>query len=1100
MKTRYYLLSLAAVALLASCAKEMPAPVDNPGEAQIKTYLTVGIAPETKTHMEDNAGTSHKVFWSNGDKIAVNGTASDALAGLADDVQSTTFSFSGVLSTPYNVVYPASIYTDATHVTLPEVQTYKDGGFADGMFPMAGYSADGSSITISHLCAVLKISVKRATSGTVDEDNIVAVRFKGRNNEKVNGSFEIDYTAPALTAATGTGSETEVRVVKSQATSSTAIDYYLVVPAREYASGFDIIVQDASGHIMTKSAGTSGGKTLAAGKLYTLPAFEFVPTDTEVGVVIATASDLVNFAIAFNNKEYGEDVVATVTDDLVFDANTSADFNATNGIGTEYGGDNYFNGVLNGDNHTISGLVATVPLFGGIENGTVKDLTLDNTCSFSFTHPITEAGYFGAIAGYHKGIMSNVTVNSNVSIEGASDVEGDTALGGLVGRLASIGTIDGCTFAGHLSTPSSFITKSYEVNVYIGGIAGYSQSSTTVVKNSHLHGTIDCAANIAAPAANNTTPFLFVGGIIGKSNGLVDNCDTACLDDAGDGAISITASDSNIYYATIINHSTQAHCLAEGGIVGYNYGGGVVSSCTNNAKFFTNIVASGTNAEIDLKARYFRIGGIVGINTGSSSTVSGSTNNGVIVNSSTARLQSTGGVVGWNSGTVSACSNNASATISHIAVGSYLSTAGDIDVRNPIVGGVIGENSSSNVSDLHNYADLDISVIELDVTNYGVCLGGVIGKTSKAIDGGASTKSITNSGKVYASFGVAGASTNGIDIGGIVGQSSASVENSVNKGYVCFYGISGTTVMKYIHIGGIVGRINTNPSSITGCINKSEGGSNEGEVYFYFDNNATKHSENYSGGILGYSDSGVSISGCSNSGYIHGGNGSTNKGSASCFVGGIVAYLSGSGSGITNCINNGNINNHQRNNTFTSKANSTYTGGIAGEIIGTNDERISISNCTDSPTNYVVSHRGFVGGVVGYAEYADLSSCSHDKGFTDTSISTSYFVGGIAGWALNCTLTSCTWSGSIINTSQLQANGGGGIVAQMDGGTLDGCISQVTDIQKTNAATNGGALVGIALNSPTIKNCHYKATVNGSAANIVGTGSFNNGGGNVAEP
>ncbi|MCR5018778.1 MAG: hypothetical protein K6A64_08285, partial [Bacteroidales bacterium] len=291
MKTRYYILSLAAVALLASCAKEMPAPVDNPGEDLIKTYLTVGIDQETKTQLGDDGSKTHKVYWSNGDKIAVNGIASDALDGLSGTEQKTTFSFSGTLTTPYNVVYPASIYTDATHVTLPAVQTYDADSFADGMFPMAGYSADGSSITLKHLCAVLKVSVKRATSGTIDEDNIVAVRFKGLNNEKVNGSFEINYETPALTPASSSDSELEVRVVKNQATSATAVDYYLVVPARTYANGFSIIVQDVNGHIMTKTAKkeTSGGNTLEAGKLYTLPAFEFKPTATEVGIEISNA-------------------------------------------------------------------------------------------------------------------------------------------------------------------------------------------------------------------------------------------------------------------------------------------------------------------------------------------------------------------------------------------------------------------------------------------------------------------------------------------------------------------------------------------------------------------------------------------------------------------------------------------------------------------------------------------------------------------------------------------------------------------------------------------------------------------------------------------
>ena len=44
MKTRYIFI-LAAMALLASCAKEIQAPEENPAdELQVKTVLTVGLA------------------------------------------------------------------------------------------------------------------------------------------------------------------------------------------------------------------------------------------------------------------------------------------------------------------------------------------------------------------------------------------------------------------------------------------------------------------------------------------------------------------------------------------------------------------------------------------------------------------------------------------------------------------------------------------------------------------------------------------------------------------------------------------------------------------------------------------------------------------------------------------------------------------------------------------------------------------------------------------------------------------------------------------------------------------------------------------------
>ena len=265
MKTRYFYFLASTVLLLAACAKEIEEVVLS--DERTATYLTVSLATDTKTHMDadKDAGNNHTVYWSNGDQIAVNGKESVALADVPDNCQSTVFSFNDVINTPYKIIYPASVYSDATHVTLPAVQSYRAGGFAEGMFPMAGYSTDGGSINLAHLCAMVKISVKRETaeaaearSGEVDTDNIACVRFKGRDGEQVSGSFEINYSTHSLAAADGTGTGLEVRVSKNLATStSTATEYYLVVPAREYSNGFDVIVQDANGHIMTKSKTTS---------------------------------------------------------------------------------------------------------------------------------------------------------------------------------------------------------------------------------------------------------------------------------------------------------------------------------------------------------------------------------------------------------------------------------------------------------------------------------------------------------------------------------------------------------------------------------------------------------------------------------------------------------------------------------------------------------------------------------------------------------------------------------------------------------------------------------------------------------------------------
>lgn len=1239
MKTRYFFI-LAAAVLLAGCVKETAAPE----VSEVKTYLTVGIDPETKTHLGDDGTSTHKVYWSNDDQIAVNGTASDELEGLGDDATSANFSFTGVINTPYNILYPASIYTDATHVTLPAVQTYKADGFADGMFPMAGYSTEGFNLQISHLCAIVKIQVKRAAADA-DEDNIVAVRFKGRNSEKVSGSFEINYVTPALTAADGSGADLEVRVVKNQATStSKAAIYYLVVPAREYTNGFDVIVQDVNGHIMTKSKESS--KTLEAGHLYSMPEFEFVPTGTELGIVISNAQELIDFATAYNNKEYeslGSSLVATLTSDISFDETSSSAFNATKGIGLKvsYYGDSedyYFDGVFASEenqNYTISGLAATCPLFKATSSSAIiKDFTIDNTCSFTFTHSKAAELDAGALVGYHRGTVSNVSVAADMFLAAVAGVNKVTALGGLVGREVVGSVENGCSYSGNIVIPAGF--QSSDQKIYIGGLVGFISNVDGKVKDSSFLGTIDNQGQMVASSGTDdfkNNPQLMIGGIIGLNTGTIDNC-TVANHETGVTVTLNDGSDHN-YTGTVVTHSTSAYHYALAGIAGRN--DGTVSNCINNANLLN--IFSAARGSNDINGRYLEVGGVVGYNS-ASKTVSSCTNNGSIINRATPKMERIGGVVGWNYGTISSCSNSSTGAI---AVGTAHLTP--YSARQLYLGGVIGHNASgSSISNVQNAAALNVSRLEgNDAMSF---IGGVIGRSDSAIDGGGSklisnagnitqsstctkipadgynlggivgyataaisnvsntgnvayTKSAgdtgeasaagfnlggvvgkttetisssTNSGRVYMTNSTTGVSTNGgynlggiaglagstitgcsnsgkvdytvsaavaytagFNLGGIAGVNGDEVSNSTNSGEVYFANSStgsaaggynvggivgavnadvtdsdntgyihhahtGAAVTTNIHIGGVAGYM-ASSAKISECDNKTSEATNSGTVYLAL-SSGQKHTENSIGGILGCTPTAgvnATLEGCTNAGKVYGGVNSKQNG-CPLYVGGIVAYLAGESS-IDNCDNSGEILNDQANNTSTA-VGATYNGGVVAYAKGTSEGRISIENCDNTSAN-MHSRRGILGGIVGYAEYADFTTCSFNQNIPNDGVNLCYWIGGIVSWADNCTLTSCTYSGVQLSGTQVQASGVGGMAAQLTNSTIDGCSSSIetmqTKVSGSWANVAGGAIVGVSGSGNTIQNCHYKPTINGAASNIAGTGSFTDGKGNSAD-
>jgi hypothetical protein len=247
----------------------------------VYTTLEVGLPGAiTRTHLGDSEGGTRKVYWSNGDKVALNGVESAALSGIGDNATSATFTFPGVISAPFSLLYPSSFYTDAGFITLPGIQS------ADAFAaPLVGYATDASGISLGHLCSIIQLSVKKDPS--VSASNLATVKFKGKDNEQVCGLFNIDYSVPDLTSA-GTGNEVTLTVGKALS-ETTALDLFIVVPAREYEHGFTVELEDASGRTMTKIK--SSGTELKAGKLVKFTEFTFKPSPETTEFTIDDVTD-----------------------------------------------------------------------------------------------------------------------------------------------------------------------------------------------------------------------------------------------------------------------------------------------------------------------------------------------------------------------------------------------------------------------------------------------------------------------------------------------------------------------------------------------------------------------------------------------------------------------------------------------------------------------------------------------------------------------------------------------------------------------------------------------------------------------------------------
>ena len=1030
MKTRVFFF-LAAAVLLAGCAKEIQAPVElQNGEPFV---LQVGInnpEPElesepaqapTRTYLGAKNEGKYPVYWSNGDAIKVNGLPSEALDGIADGTAKTSFTFlpANTPSTPYNIIYPAGIYGDENHVNLPAVQTYKADGFADGMFPMAGYSADGSGITLNHLCAIVKVSIKRATGGSADTDNLVAVRFKGRNSEKVSGSFEIIYATPALVAATGTDDDLEVKVAKSQATSTgTAVNYFIVVPARTYSSGFDIIVRDEKGHAMIKSKTSS--TELTAGTLYSMSEFTFVPGGDDTGIEIATAEQLIQFAKDYNNKVYddlGDDVlVATLTDNITFvdsaDPNVAgswAAFNATGGIGLKNGvngatEDYYFTGIFNGGGHSISGLKATVPIFFYTEESSIiKNVTLSNSCSLTVNSP---AAYTvpAPLVGRNKGLIKNCSSAASILINNIEDVESSSYhYGGLVGRNYG-GVIEGCNVSGDITCSQTSVSVVVDSEgkssnaIYIGGISGSNANSGSfsncnytgniTISDGNTYGGISLTYSYEKDA--NTVAgglYCYVGGIVGYAdNGEISDCTVA----------------TELAPKTMNIRGTFVPAL--GGIAGWvkTSASTSISNCDNymSLSFASNGGRANTSPT--------RIGGIA---ARSAADISNSQNYGAIASSCNSTTLHLGGIVAEGTN-IDKCINNATGTITRSNADQTTTQAN----RYMYIGGIMGINLSA----------CDVT----DCTNNAAVLSNAIGTATQTT----------------------------IDISGIVASAGVTatpqqidIESCENNGAVTLTN-NGGTVTTRLTVAGILGYGAAANTTIKSCDNKAQ-------IYCNSQTSAAGR-VSYSGGIAGLMGTfakgvaGLEIDDCTNSARVwnRNYNATVTPASSTPFGGGIVGAILGTDSSKANvhdCSTAGGDVVELRG----------YCGGIAGYA---QNATIDDNTVSQVMTGSNANSQG-AGGIIGWAVNTSLSGCT-----TSASLNSVKNIGGlVAKLDTGSSIENCNVDGaSLTNGTNAAATAAAVLVSDAAKDvTITGCgikgtiNSSAITLSSNMITTDGGATI-----------------------------------------
>ena len=961
-------LTLVVLAFCAySCATDA---TEDLGIALGGSETTINLSLEqSRTELGTEANGIYPLYWSEGDKISVNGVESTEAA--IDATNAANAAFNVVATAPYCIAYPAA---PVGKVLFAEVQTHVgNGSFSSGVSTMYGYGESTLSVGLKHLTGVLKIGVKG--SAVLKKAQISTI-----DRAPIAGPFDIDFQSGEVTATAESKQVIEYSFGEGTQLSDEATYLHVAVPAGEYDELY-VTLYDAEGGIMYATVKADKQKPLVAGNVRNFAgAIEYV-ANADV-FVISDAASLQKFAADVTAAAglFAKDVVLVNDVDASEIAWTSLTWNSLNGDKRC---------TFNGNGYAIKGL--TAPLFD-ILTANVKGLHLEDV------NITTTATYAGALANQLGGVVENCTTSGVLNYD-------CSASGAFVGGIAGI-AIDGASFYNTTNYCVLNPKKNHQL-LYPGGICGCIGANKDAVINNvivfdncHNKGDINIL-----PGTGSTSRNTYAGGILASYHKPLTM--TNCTNSGNIEHQLVNTKNSNLggligrtYTGSVI---TVENCSNSGNISSYakcaentQIGGcfGYLATLSNSK--LQNLSNSG-NITVDATAtKALHAGGIAGYISSipSTCTAGNFSNTGkVSVNGTTATSASAGGCFGYlgiGAPTIDGMVN--SGTVENIATTATISCCGGL------VGYLPGDaNMSANLSNFTNKGTVTLG----GAVGTRAYLGGIAGYFVSQSDGCTNVSNFTNEATatvtMKADFAIAeGAATSDKPtVGGVIGLNSYNhLTNVTNEASVIWAEEGAATsspAQNELLVGGAIGQ------HYYGKINTL---TNKGAVVFKADNRNHHH---HLGGVIGQLGAyGHAVTGLYNSGDI---TLEATCGTKRCRLGGLVGVLYRSD--ISECLNTGTITY----NALKVSNQMFIAGGIGYSYTGSGDNlnTINVKNSGSVIINEGTASNGAdirVAGIIGYM----------NNDTTNTTISGCVNIGNIEA-NIPTTFTSVVVSGLIAQLS-----------------------------------------------------------------------------------
>ena len=779
-----------ALGMLAVGCSDAPV-VEQEGSVSGTITLGVSLDDQARTSLGELVGDKYSVLWSAGDKIAVNGTASEAVAEQYVGKSSAVFTIADVTA-PYNVIYPANALNAEGKLELATSQAYTEGSFAEGVAVMTGYTATADIVNLQHMLSFIKLTIAQGSEATAAFNSITLTSLSGR---AVSGLFDVDYQGAEISPVAGAGKDfvtvTNVPIVNGKAV------VYIAVPSGEYVNGFEVKVVGSDLTAMSRTAYTANGINLGDGYLVAMPELTFAGKASNE-IVINSAADLQTL------------LETTLVSENTFKGTIKlgADIDMTGVITDGVQAYLYDGATFDGQGFAIKNWTTSAGLI--YENyGTIKNIVLDKSCQFTIDLSSTAVLACGYIAMANLGTVSGCTNNADITFEDTTlKVQKNRFIGAIVGAMgqrlsagAPIGDpdsdadkvtyknarVENCVNNGKIQLTFGGYQNGWW---YLGGVVGsylpHSEISDGGIFNCVNNGEI--SLNVGA-----NEKVTAVGGVIGSAGKL---------------------------YNTAVNNKLAYYCTVE--------------NCVNNGKVSYCCLSQG---------QQLHYGGVAGATH--AKVISCKNNGTVTFLAETEQIKPTlymAGIAGVSSGDFTDCHNAGTVGIDNIDFGYWVAMAG-ITGRsfnyNPVTiadctnDGPLYANFIASAAQVHNVAGLvaiadggDISIVnchntgEITMTTPGTgACGAQIGGIAAKITKPGTVENCTNTAAI--TFNTSAAAGKNSWLGGIVADienSVIDVTNCVNTGAVTFNNTG--TAEVYGGVGGVVGNYYKVGGTMTDCVNK----------------------------------------------------------------------------------------------------------------------------------------------------------------------------------------------------------------------------------------------------------------------------------------